>query len=422
MLAAWKSALLVERDEMICALVADTGRTRESVLEFDATIGAIDRWCRIGPDLLAEPARFASAMGFIDVARNYRPYGVVGIISPWNFPLVLSTIDLIPALLAGCGVVLKPSEVTPRFAAPLQVSIDAVPDLADLVRVVIGDGSLGAAIVPLVDAVCFTGSVASGRKVAAMAAGAFIPAFLELGGKDPAIVVAGADIDLATSALLWGATSNAGQACQSIERIYVQRSIHDEFVEQLVAKASLVGLCWPDPNIVGLGPIIAQRQVAVIEEHLDDALRNGAVVRCGSSSVEQHGGGAWVRPTVLTGVDHSMKIMTDETFGPFLPVMPFDHIDEAISLANDSRFGLSAAVFAATNAEAEAVAVRIDAGAVSINDATLTAFLWEGEKHSFKSSGLGGSRMGPASLFRFLRSQALLVKTNRARDPWWYPE
>ena len=421
-LAALKGQLEAHRDKMIGALVADTGRTRESAMEFDATIGALDRWCRLGPQILADEPRFTSAVGFIDIARNHRPYEVVGIISPWNFPLVLSTIDLLPALMAGCGVVLKPSEVTPRFAAPLQASIDAVPELADLVRVVIGDGSLGAAMIALVDAICFTGSVPTGRNVAVLAAEEFIPAFLELGGKDPAIVVAGADLDLATSALLWGSTSNAGQACQSIERIYVQRSVHDEFVEMLVAKAARVGLCWPDPDSPGLGPIISERQVAVIEAHLSDAIFKGASVRCGSSSVEYHGGGAWVRPTVLTDVDHSMMIMTEETFGPFLPVMGFDCVDDAVALANDSRFGLSAAVFASTNDEAESIAARVDAGAVSVNDSTLTAFVWEGEKHSFKSSGLGGSRMGPASLLRFLRSQAFLVKTNTAPDPWWYPE
>jgi succinate-semialdehyde dehydrogenase / glutarate-semialdehyde dehydrogenase len=202
----------------------------------------------------------------------------------------------------------------------------------------------------------------------------------------------------------------------------VEASVHDEFVDLLSRKAARIGLCFPTYDTPGLGPIIAERQVPTIERHLAEAQAKGAFVTAGSTEVERHGGGAWVRITVLTGVNHEMEIMREETFGPFLPVMAVSGVDEAVRLANDSPFGLSAAVFAATTDEAEAVARRLDAGAVSVNDSTLTALVWEGEKHSFKSSGLGGSRMGPASLFRFLRSQALLVKTNSAvRDPWWYP-
>jgi succinate-semialdehyde dehydrogenase / glutarate-semialdehyde dehydrogenase len=420
----WKVALLAAREEIVRALVADTGRLKESHQEFDAFIGALDRWTRTGVELLSANHRFTSTMGFIDVDRVYQPIGLVGVISPWNFPLVLSTIDALPALMAGCAVMLKPSEVTPRFVAPLRATLGAVPTLDSVFDIVIGGGDVGAHMIEggLVDAICFTGSVAMGRKVATMAAAAFIPAFLELGGKDAAIVCETADLDLATSALLWGSTSNAGQACQSIERIYVQRSVLAPFVELLSAKASNVGLCFPEINEPGLGPIIAERQVAVIAAHLADALAKGAKVRAGSAEVETYGGGAWVRPTVLTGVTHDMLIMTEETFGPFLPVMAFDTVDNAIALANDSAFGLSAAVFAGSEAEAVAIARRLDAGAVSINDSTLTAFIWEGEKHSFKSSGLGGSRMGAAGLLRFVRSQALLIKTNTPDpNPWWYP-
>jgi succinate-semialdehyde dehydrogenase / glutarate-semialdehyde dehydrogenase len=424
-LLSWKDTLLEHREPIVSALIADTGRKKESNQEFDAFLGALDRWARMGVELLDTNHRFTSTMGFVDIDRAYRPYGVLGVISPWNFPLVLSTIDVIPALMAGCSVMLKPSEITSRFVAPLRATLGAVPALDAVFDIVIGDGLVGAQMIEdgLVDAVCFTGSVQTGRKVAAMAAAAFIPAFLELGGKDAAIVCEGADLDLASSALLWGSTSNAGQACQSIERIYVQRSVAAPFVELLSAKASNVGLCFPEIDQPGLGPIIAERQVAIIEAHLADAQAKGARVTAGSRAVEYFGGGAWVRATVLTGVTHDMAIMTDETFGPFLPVMTFDTIDEAIALANESRFGLSAAVFAETESAGIAIARQLDAGAVSINDSTLTAFLWEGEKHSFKASGMGGSRMGAAGLLRFVRSQALLIKTNGpTRNPWWYPE
>jgi succinate-semialdehyde dehydrogenase / glutarate-semialdehyde dehydrogenase len=418
----WKTACETRRDDIITALAADTGRMRESIQEFDAFLGTIERWATLAPKLFAENRRFTSTLGFIDIDKNLRPYQLAGIISPWNFPLVLSTIDALPALMAGTAVLLKPSEVTPRFVVPIRDALRDVPELASVFEIAIGDGSVGAQMIPLVDLICFTGSVPTGRKVGAAAAAQFIPAFLELGGKDPAIVLAGADLDHASTALLWGATSNAGQACQSIERIYVDASVHDEFVDLLSRKAARIGLCFPTYDTPGLGPIIAERQVPTIERHLADAQAKGAVVTAGSTEVERHGGGAWVRITVLTGVTHDMEIMSEETFGPFLPVMAVADADEAVRLANDSPFGLSAAVFAATTDEAEAVARRLDAGAVSVNDSTLTALVWEGEKHSFKSSGLGGSRMGPASLFRFLRSQALLVKTNTAvRDPWWYP-
>ncbi len=421
-LRRWKDACAARRSEITAALAADTGRWRESVQEFDAFLATIERWATLAPKLLNEPSRFTSTLGFIDIDRNLRPYQLAGIISPWNFPLVLSTIDMLPAVMAGTAVLLKPSEVTPRFGVALRHSLADVPELESVFGVVVGDGAVGAQMIELVDLVCFTGSVPTGRKVGAMAAAQFIPAFLELGGKDPAIVLAGAELDQASTALLWGATSNAGQACQSIERIYVEASVHDEFVDILAKKASRIGLCFPTFDTPGLGPIIAARQVPIIEAHLADALAKGAVIRAGSSAVENHGGGSWVRVTVLSNVDHTMAIMREETFGPFLPVMAVADADEATRLANDSPFGLSAAVFAATTEQAEAIARRLDAGAVSVNDSTLTALVWEGEKHSFKSSGLGGSRMGPASLFRFLRSQAILVKTKPAmRDPWWYP-
>ena len=421
-LRRWKDACNVRRESIIAALANDTGRMRESIQEFEAFVGSIERWASLAPKLLAENRRFTSTLGFIDIDKNFRPYQLAGIISPWNFPLILSTIDMLPAVMAGSAVLLKPSEVTPRFVSPLRDALNEVPELASVFEIVLGNGTVGAQMIPLVDLVCFTGSVPTGRKVGAAAAAQFIPAFLELGGKDPAIVLAGADLDHASNALLWGATSNAGQACQSIERIYVEASVHDEFVELLSRKAARIGLCYPTYDRPGLGPIIAERQIQTIENQLADALDKGAVIQTGSSEVEHHGGGAWVRVTVLTAMTHDMDMMREETFGPFLPVMAFSDVDQAVKLANDSPFGLSAAVFAASSDEAEAVARRLDVGAVSVNDATLTALVWEGEKHSFKSSGLGGSRMGPASLFRFLRSQALLIKTDPSvHDPWWYP-
>jgi succinate-semialdehyde dehydrogenase / glutarate-semialdehyde dehydrogenase len=419
-LQLWKQAVLSQRDRLTEALVNDTGRLSISVLEIDAFLSSIDRWCKLAPELLQESQK-NTAIPFIKLQQTSVPYPLVGVISPWNFPLLLSTIDTIPALLAGCAVIVKPSEIASRFVAPLMSAITTVPNLRDVLTFVEGAGETGGALIEYVDLVCFTGSVATGQKVAAAAAKRFIPACLELGGKDPAIVLASANLELATSAILWGSVVNTGQSCLSIERVYVAESIFAEFVERLVAKAERLQLAYPTVDSGEIGPIIAERQAIIIRDHLLDAIAKGAIVRCGGQ-VEQRDGAWWCRPTVLTHVDRSMKVMTEETFGPIMPIMPFSTVEEAINLANDTIYGLSAAVFAGEAAEAVAVAQQVNAGAISINDAALTALIYEGEKNSFKYSGLGGSRMGAAGLMRFLRKKAFLVKTNAVPDPWWFSD
>ena len=418
-LQAWKQALLSKKDELTKALVGDTGRLSVSVLEIDSFISGIDRWCRLAPELLAKEDEKATAIPFIRLQQEFVPYSLVGVISPWNFPLLLTTIDTIPALLAGCAVIVKPSEIAPRFIQPLLETIASVPKLRDVLAYVEGAGDTGAALIEAVDLVCFTGSVATGRKVAEAAARQFIPTFLELGGKDPAIALESADLELATSAILWGSVVSTGQSCLSIERIYVAEGIFDNFVEKLVEKAQRLPLAYPSLEDGEIGPIIAERQADIIAEHLSDAVEKGAVVHCGGK-IEELDGGLWCRPTVLTQVNHSMKVMTEETFGPIMPVMPFSTVEEAIALANDTIYGLSAAVFAGTQEEALEVAHHIDAGAININDAGLTAIMHEAEKNAFKFSGMGGSRMGPAALKRFMRKKAFLIKTGSFPDPWWF--
>jgi succinate-semialdehyde dehydrogenase / glutarate-semialdehyde dehydrogenase len=412
---------LAAADDLLAALIRDTGRDVESHMEQQQVVAMARRWADEAPPMLAEEAERGSALPWIGVRQAVRPYQLVGVISPWNFPLLLGLIDAIPALAAGCAVLVKPSEVTPRFIRPLMRTVRAVPELAHVLAVVEGAGDIGEALLGHVDAVCFTGSVPTGRLVGQAAARAFIPAFLELGGKDAAVVLADADIDRASSAILWGGTANAGQSCQSIERVYVDATVFDVFVERLVMQARRLRLAWPRPEDGQIGPLIDPEQARVIERHLGDAAAKGAVARCGGH-LQRHGGGWWCPPTVLTGVDHSMAVMTEETFGPVLPVMPFTGLDEAVRLANDTDYGLSAAVFAGGVDDALAVARRLDAGAVSINDAALTAVIRDGEKHSFKASGLGGSRMGPASLRRFVRRQAFLVNHGAGANPWWYDE
>ena len=417
-LKAWKQAILSDRTQLIEALVSDTGRLSTSVTEVDSFISSIDKWCNLAPQLIQGTAKNTS-IPFIALQQMAVPYPLVGVISPWNFPLLLSTIDTIPALLAGCAVIVKPSEITPRFVAPLMTTINTIPKLRDVLNFVEGAGQTGADLIEDVDLICFTGSVETGRLVAESAAQKFIPAFLELGGKDPAIVLESADLDLATSAILWGSVVNSGQSCSSIERIYVAESIFEEFYHQLVTKAHELKLAYPTIESGEIGPIICERQAAIINDHLQDAVSKGAVIHCGGK-VEELAGGWWCRPTVMTEVDHSMKVMTEETFGPIMPVMSFANIEEAINLANDSIYGLSAAIFSESEELALEIGMQIDVGAISINDAGLTAMMHEGEKNSFKFSGLGGSRMGKAAFKRFMRKKAFLIKTNFDKDPWWF--
>ncbi len=418
-LQSWKQALLARKTDLVEAIATDTGRVSESVLEVDSLLSGIDRWCQLAPALLTDDLPKTASIPFIQIQPQSVPYALVGVISPWNFPLLLSTIDTIPALLAGCAVVVKPSELTPRFMEPLMEAIASVPALQSVLTYVPGAKDTGAALVDAVDLVCFTGSVATGKAVAQAAARRMIPAFLELGGKDPAIVLASANLELTTKSLLWGSVVNAGQSCLSIERIYVADSIYEPFVEALVHQAKKLELAYPEASSGHIGPIISEQQAALMGEHLGDAIAKGAVIQCGGI-IEDLGGGLWCRPTVLTQVSHTMKVMTDETFGPLMPVMPFATVEQAIHLANDTLYGLSAAVFAGSVAEAQTVGQQLQAGAISVNDAGLTALIHESEKNAFKASGLGSSRMGPAALKRFMRKKVFLVKTEPVTDPWWF--
>jgi acyl-CoA reductase-like NAD-dependent aldehyde dehydrogenase len=403
-------ALDAHKGAIVARLVEDTGRVQISAGEFAAGVRNIRRWCERAPGIVATDIRDSKMMPTLKLGHQLVPYPLVGVISPWNFPLALSLIDAVPALLAGCAVIIKPSEVTPRFIEPFVAAVRAVPEAADVLDMVAGGRETGAALIGRVDAICFTGSVATGRKVAVAAAEHFIPAFLELGGKDPAIVLPSADLDKAADAILRGSAMASGQVCLSIERVYVHKSVHDRFVDLLVEKSRRAQFNYPDITRGELGPIIFDRQADIIDEHLDDAVKKGAVIRCGGRT-QNLGGGRYAPATVVTDVNHSMKLMTDETFGPVMPVMAFGSVDEAVTLANDTAYGLSAAVFAGTIEEARAVAERVNAGGLSLNDACLTRETYEAEKHSFGYSGTGGSRHGDAGLLRFYRRKALLMQT-----------
>jgi acyl-CoA reductase-like NAD-dependent aldehyde dehydrogenase len=404
-------AVMAEVGPLGQALSIDTGRSTFAQFEAIKSVELIRMWAeRAGPILEAlAGAGQSGQVPAVHYQHRLIPYQVVAVISPWNVPLLLAMIDSLAALSAGCSVLLKPSEVTPRFIEPLQRALDAVPELAAVLRIVTGGPETGQAMIEQVDAVCFTGSVKTGRQVSQQAAACFVPAFLELGGKDPAIVLPDADIPLAARAIIRSAIGMTGQACQSLERIYCHESIAEAFTEELLAQLKVLSLTCTEDGAGDIAPLIFERQVETIQAQVEDALTKGANCLLGGQPV--HAGGIWYPPTLLTNVNHDMLIMQDETFGPVIPVVVYGDTEEAISLANDSAFGLSAAVFSADDEDAKAIAERLQVGAISINDASLTGIVNDVEKNSFRFSGMGGSRMGPAGLTRFLRKRALLIQT-----------
>jgi acyl-CoA reductase-like NAD-dependent aldehyde dehydrogenase len=350
---------------------------------------------------------------------QYRPHPVVGIISPWNFPLILSLGDAIPALQAGCAVVVKPSEFTPLgLTEVVQAWKQEIggPDVFDCVQ---GIGETGGALVDEVDFIQFTGSDRTGRKVMARAAETLTPVSLELGGKDPMIVLADADIDRAANAAAWGGMMNSGQICMSVERIYVEEPAYDEFVSKLTAE---VGKLRQGPDTAAdpkdVGAMTSPNQTAIVEEHVSDALASGAKALTGGKRVD--GPGDYYEPTVLVDVDHSMKVMRDETFGPVVGVMKVEDAEEAIRMANDSPYGLSGAVFGERE-RAEQVARRVECGAINVNDVLINYFAMDVPMGGWKQSGIG-FRHGEPGIKKYCRSESLVItRFGGKREPTWYP-
>jgi len=313
--------------------------------------------------------------------------------------------------MAGCAALVKPSEVTPRFVEPMRKVLAEVPELP--LAYVMGGPQVGQALIEEVDYICFTGSTSTGRKVAEAAARQLIPANLELGGKDPMIVTASADPEWAAGVALRSSIVATGQACQSIERIFVAREISERFLNALVAGAEAVELTYPDADKGHIGPFIFPPQGAKVQEQIDQANSAGARVLSGGQ-VEQLGGGTYLRPTIIAGVTPDMAVMRDETFGPVLPVTIFDDLENAIAQANDTEFGLSAAVLAGSLEEAAEIGARLEAGAISLQDGALTSMVSDATNESRKASGLGPSRMGDSGMLRFLRRQAMIRQTGDA--------
>jgi acyl-CoA reductase-like NAD-dependent aldehyde dehydrogenase len=418
-MARWLAEVRTRAAAIAEADAVDTGGCHTSYLQGFITMGNIGGWLEDAAGAL-DKASFhgpSRAVPTVEVRTQFVPYPLCGVISPWNAPMMLALLDAVPALFAGCAVLLKPSEVTPRFTGPLFESVRAVPELAAVFDFVTGDAETGKAVIDQADVVCFTGSMPTGRKIAVHCAERLIPCYLELGGKDPVIVTASADLERATTAVLRGAVHANGMVCFSVERIYVAAALHDAFVARLIEKARAVKLNCNDPRAGHLHPFTFAPQAAIVRRHLADAVARGATIHTGGE-VETHGGGLYMRATVLTGVTHDMLIMQDETFGPCLPVMRFGNIEEAIALANDTTFGLTASVIAGSEAEALAIAERVNAGAVFIQDTFLTfAKNRTIGTNSFGFSGVGGgSRTGPEAILRFVRRKALMTQHGQPAD------
>ncbi len=327
---------------------------------------------------------------------EYHPHGILGIISPSNFPFSIPFNEMIPALVAGNCLVLKCSELTPQVGLAIRDCFEAAGFTPGVATVILGDGATGAALARSpIDKLIFTGSVATGKRIQAAAAERLLPTVLELGGKDPMIVCADADLDRASSGAVWGAFTNAGQACLSVERLYVVRSVAEEFIRLCVEKTKRLKLGPPDDPENDIGPLIRDRQVRIVEEHVEDAVQKGAQVLVGGQRPAGKGG-FFYEPTVLTRVNHGMRIMREETFGPVLPIQVVEDDAEAVRLANASDLGLSASVWTRDLRKGAQLARQIEAGSVMVNDCVSYFGICEAPHGGVKMSGLGRthSRLG----------------------------
>ncbi len=403
--------VLDNSERIVRSIVQETGKTFEDaqLAEIGYVAPAFGFWAKHAPEFMAD-RKVRSSNPFVigkKATVRYEPVGVVGVIGPWNFPLTNSFGDCIPALAAGNAVILKPSEVTPLTSLIMEEMMRDCGAPPNVFQVVTGDGETGAALVDHVDHVMFTGSTKTGRKVLARAAATLTPVSLELGGKDPMIVLADADVERAANAAVYYSMSNGGQVCISTERVYVEEPVYDQFVQKVTDKVRALRQGEPTgEGKVDLGAVIFPPQLDVIDEHVKDAVEKGARVLTGGKA--STGRGRFYEPTVLVDVDHSMKAMTEETFGPTVPIMKVRDADEAVRLANDSPYGLAASVWSKDVARGEEIARMVEAGAVCVNDAMLNYFALELPMGGWKSSGMG-TRHGEDGIRKYTKQQTLLV-------------
>ncbi len=412
-------------ENIVATICSETGKTYEDaqLAEIGYAGNAFGFWAREAPNYLADE-RVKSSQLLVKGKKlllRYRPLGLIGVIGPWNYPLTNSFGDCIPALAAGNSVIMKPSEVTPLTSLLLAEGLRECGLPANVLQVATGRGATGAALIEQVDMIMFTGSTRTGTKVAEEAARRLIPASLELGGKDPMLVLADADVERAANFATYYSMQNAGQTCISIERAYVEEPVYEDFVAKVSEKVSALRVGRPQgPGSVEVGAITFPPQMDTIKDHVADALEKGARVLTGGHQVP--GAGRFFEPTVLVDVDHSMKCMTEETFGPTLPIMKVADAEEAVRLANDSPYGLGASVFSRDTERGEAIARRLQAGAANVNDAMINYTVLELPMGGAKASGLG-SRHGPGGIRKYCSQQAIVVTPKLAmkKEVFMYP-
>lgn len=401
-------ALLIDEMDAITAVMnQDNGKSRQDALaELFMCVDLISQYCNRAPHWLRRRRIPSGLQIFKRCYIEQHPHGVVGIIGPWNYPLVLILPPVVSALLAGNTVLVKPSEVTAATGVMIEQLLQRVPELAPYVRFLHGDGRVGAALVQSrPDLIFLTGSTKTGRMVMKAAAENMTPVICELGGKDPMIVLEDADIEAAARWGAWGAFYNTGQTCMAVERIYVVGPVYDRFLELFVEETGKLkqGYSPEIENPNDIGPLTFQRQVDIIEDHVQDALDKGAQI--------VHGGrreGMYMEPTIMVNVDHSMKIMREETFGPVVPIMMVDDEVHAIQLANDSNLGLSASVWSRDLPHAERVAHQLYVGSVNINDTMSHFAIPRLPFGGVKESGIGRTH-GKKDLLQFTQTRAFVV-------------
>ncbi len=415
--------LIDNTDHLGDVLQSETGKPRvDALIDPAFAVDLLGYYARRAGKFLADehPSPHSPLARVKRLTTVYRPYPVVGVITPWNFPLAMPALDVFPALAAGAAVLLKPSEVTPLSALELArgwAEIGAPPVLA----VATGAGETGAAVVDSVDYVQFTGSTKTGRAIARACVDRLIPYSLELGGKDPAIVLADADIDRAAYGIAFGGLFNAGQVCISVERVYVEEPVYDEFVAKLTEHVrSLRQGTDGRESRFDVGALANDAQKAIVAGHVDDAIAKGARALTGGKPT---GVGTYFEPTVLVDVDHGMSCMTEETFGPTLPVMKVADETEAVALANDSIYGLSASVWTGDKARGERIARQLNAGAVNINDVFSNLFNFALPMGGWQQSGVGYRWGGAEGVRKYCRRQAVTapILPTQQKELFWFP-
>jgi acyl-CoA reductase-like NAD-dependent aldehyde dehydrogenase len=419
-----RDTIMSSRDALADAVVAESGKPRVEALFADIFV-AVDTAAYVtkNTEHLLSPERIphhSLAAKAKSGRLTYDPLGVIGIISSWNYPLAIPLSQIIPAVAAGNAVICKTSDFTPHCGALIEKLFVDAGFPSDLVTVVQGSGEVGQALIDAdTDKILFTGSVATGRRVAEACAKRLIPTVLELGGKDAMLVLADADLDVAASAAVWGSYTNCGQVCLSVERLFVEQSVSDEFAARCVAKTKKLRLGpGNDPN-TDVGPMIRSQHVQRMVELIEDAVSRGAHLLCGGHPRVDLGAN-FFEPSVITNVDSTMKLFQEETFGPILAIQTVRDAEEAIARANDSPFALSASIWTRDTTRAEAIAKRLRAGSVMINDAISYFAIAEAPHGGCGASGWGRTH-GRAGLLEMVQTKYVDVDRLPHREkPWWY--